>query len=71
MTVIVKPSAAPPKSRHDQETIVQIQPLDPAEFTSVVAVITGGWSRERDRALLSGTTVTEALTSMDSAAQFV
>ncbi|MET7889997.1 D-alanine--D-alanine ligase family protein [Streptomyces mirabilis] len=64
MTVIAKPSAAPPKSQHGQETTVHIQPLDPAEFTSVVAVITGGWSRERDRSLLSGTTVTEALTGM-------
>ncbi|MFC4507012.1 MULTISPECIES: D-alanine--D-alanine ligase family protein [Streptomyces] len=41
-----------------------ITPLDPAELSSPVAVITGGWSRERDRALLSGRTVAEALDEM-------
>jgi D-alanine-D-alanine ligase len=41
-----------------------ITPLDPAEHSSTVVVITGGWSRERDRALLSGRTVAEALDQM-------
>ncbi|MFM9493687.1 hypothetical protein ACKI1Q_08615 [Streptomyces galilaeus] len=34
-------------------------------------MITGGWSRERDRALLSGTTVNDALTSMGVKTRFV
>ncbi|WNZ14956.1 D-alanine--D-alanine ligase [Streptomyces sp. 11x1] len=41
-----------------------IPPLDPTEHRSTVVVITGGWSRERDRALLSGRTVCEALDEM-------
>ncbi|MEE1829703.1 D-alanine--D-alanine ligase family protein [Streptomyces sp. SP17KL33] len=41
-----------------------IPPLAPGEFTSPVTVITGGWSLERDRSLLSGRTVNDALTSM-------
>lgn len=41
-----------------------ITPLDADEIGMPVAVITGGWSRERDRALLSGKTVTAALTDM-------
>ncbi|MFF0714075.1 D-alanine--D-alanine ligase family protein [Streptomyces bauhiniae] len=43
---------------------MRIAPFTPAELASPVAVITGGWSRERDRSLLSGQTVTEALDSM-------
>ncbi|MGV9790969.1 D-alanine--D-alanine ligase family protein [Streptomyces sp. NPDC003435] len=43
---------------------MRIAPFTPAELASLVAVITGGWSRERDRSLLSGQTVTEALDSM-------
>lgn len=41
-----------------------ITPLDPTEHSSTVVVITGGWSRERDRALLSGRTVSGALDEM-------
>ncbi|MEU5281089.1 D-alanine--D-alanine ligase [Streptomyces asoensis] len=41
-----------------------ITPLDPTELSSTVVVITGGWSRERDRALLSGRTVAGALDEM-------
>jgi D-alanine-D-alanine ligase len=36
----------------------------PDEFTHPVTVITGGWSQERDRSLLSGRTVDDALTGM-------
>ncbi|MER7568923.1 D-alanine--D-alanine ligase [Streptomyces sp. NPDC097941] len=43
---------------------MHVDQLDPDEFTGPVAVITGGWSRERDRSLLSGTAVTDALTVM-------
>src|SRR5687767_11705790 len=43
---------------------MRFPPLGPGEFSLPVAVITGGWSQERDRALLSGTTVNDALTSM-------
>ncbi|MCZ4603339.1 D-alanine--D-alanine ligase [Streptomyces sp. Lzd4kr] len=43
---------------------MQIAPLAPQEFTRPVAVITGGWSQERDRSLLSGRTVADALTGM-------
>ncbi|MEU9286450.1 hypothetical protein AB0D57_17440 [Streptomyces sp. NPDC048275] len=43
---------------------MHIPPLDPAEVTDPVAVITGGWSRERDRALLSGSTVVDTLADM-------
>ncbi|MFF3406700.1 D-alanine--D-alanine ligase [Streptomyces sp. NPDC002742] len=43
---------------------MHIPPLDPDEFTDPVAVITGGWSKERDRALLSGSTVADTLTDM-------
>ncbi|MEW2117677.1 D-alanine--D-alanine ligase [Streptomyces sp. NPDC005474] len=41
-----------------------ITPLEADEIGMPVAVITGGWSRERDRALLSGRTVADALTVM-------
>lgn len=43
---------------------MHITPLEPDEIGMPVAVITGGWSRERDRALLSGETVAAALTGM-------
>ncbi|MET8029663.1 D-alanine--D-alanine ligase family protein [Streptomyces avermitilis] len=43
---------------------MHIPPLDPAEVPDPVAVITGGWSRERDRALLSGSTVVDTLADM-------
>ncbi|MEH0415912.1 D-alanine--D-alanine ligase family protein [Streptomyces sp. B21-083] len=43
---------------------MDITPLDADEIGMPVAVITGGWSRERDRALLSGKTVADALTDM-------
>ncbi|MDX3523352.1 D-alanine--D-alanine ligase [Streptomyces scabiei] len=43
---------------------MHIAAFAPGEFTSNVAVITGGWSQERDRALLSGRTVNDALTGM-------
>ncbi|MGW0757148.1 D-alanine--D-alanine ligase family protein [Streptomyces sp. NPDC002814] len=43
---------------------MHIAPLEPAETGSPVAVITGGWSKERDRSLLSGKTVAEALDGM-------
>src|SRR5215204_4666781 len=46
------------------EVTMHVTPLDPAEFIGPVAVISGGWSRERDRSLLSGTTATDALTGM-------
>ncbi|MEV3872245.1 D-alanine--D-alanine ligase [Streptomyces sp. NPDC049906] len=40
---------------------MEIEVLTPGEFAAPVAVITGGWSRERDRALLSGSTAAGAL----------
>ncbi|MFE2559751.1 hypothetical protein ACFXGT_27735 [Streptomyces sp. NPDC059352] len=40
---------------------MRIPPLSPVEFDGPVAVITGGWSGERDRSLLSGHTVMESL----------
>ncbi|MFI1865496.1 D-alanine--D-alanine ligase family protein [Streptomyces jumonjinensis] len=40
---------------------MEIEALVPGEFAAPVAVVTGGWSRERDRSLLSGSTVTGAL----------
>ncbi|MEV3853123.1 D-alanine--D-alanine ligase [Streptomyces sp. NPDC050095] len=43
---------------------MEIEPLRPEDFCGPVAVITGGWSRERDRSLLSGATVTESLADM-------
>ncbi|MEW2134665.1 D-alanine--D-alanine ligase [Streptomyces sp. NPDC005435] len=43
---------------------MRIAPLTLADLASPVAVITGGWSRERDRSLLSGQTVAEALDGM-------
>lgn len=43
---------------------MDIPPLAPDEFTDTIAVITGGWSQERDRALLSGRAVNQALTAM-------
>lgn len=43
---------------------MRIAPLDAVEIGRPVTVITGGWSRERDRALLSGRTVTDALTDI-------
>ncbi|GAB2966718.1 D-alanine--D-alanine ligase [Streptomyces pseudoechinosporeus] len=46
------------------EITMCIAPLRPDEFAQPVAVVTGGWSQERDRSLLSGTTVTDALTDM-------
>ncbi|MFD3945966.1 hypothetical protein [Streptomyces sp. NPDC058579] len=42
---------------------MRIPPLSPVEFDGPVAVITGGWSGERDRSLLSGHTVMETLLS--------
>ncbi|MGW1275522.1 D-alanine--D-alanine ligase family protein [Streptomyces tsukubensis] len=41
---------------------MKIEPLASGEFSAPLAVITGGWSKERDRSLLSGNTVAEALT---------
>ncbi|MEW1551808.1 D-alanine--D-alanine ligase family protein [Streptomyces tsukubensis] len=43
---------------------MKIEPLTRGEFSAPLAVITGGWSTERERALLSGTTVAEALTGI-------
>ncbi|MFJ7905206.1 D-alanine--D-alanine ligase [Streptomyces sp. NPDC096198] len=43
---------------------MQIAPLGSGEFAEPVAVITGGWSQERDRSLLSGRTVQAALTGL-------
>ncbi|MFB7085739.1 D-alanine--D-alanine ligase [Streptomyces sp. NPDC056296] len=43
---------------------MNIPPFTPDEFTGPIAVITGGWSQERDRSLLSGRTVNDALTGM-------
>ncbi|MGW1280192.1 D-alanine--D-alanine ligase family protein [Streptomyces tsukubensis] len=40
---------------------MEIEALAPSEFAAPVAVVTGGWSRERDRSLLSGSTVAGAL----------
>lgn len=44
-----------------KELSMKIETLTPDEFTRPLAVVTGGWSQERDRALLSGKTVAEAL----------
>ncbi|MFF3556245.1 D-alanine--D-alanine ligase [Streptomyces tsukubensis] len=41
---------------------MKIAPLTRGEFSAPLAVITGGWSKERDRSLLSGNTVAETLT---------
>ncbi|MFF3460701.1 D-alanine--D-alanine ligase [Streptomyces sp. NPDC002730] len=43
---------------------MHIEPLSPDEFTAPITVITGGWSHERDRSLLSGHTVVNALTGL-------
>ena len=43
---------------------MHVSRLGPAEFTGPVAVLSGGWSRERDRSLLSGSTVSDALAGM-------
>ncbi|GAA3500987.1 D-alanine--D-alanine ligase [Streptomyces prasinosporus] len=43
---------------------MRIAPLDPADIRDPIAVITGGWSREKDRSWLSGNTVAEALSEM-------
>jgi D-alanine-D-alanine ligase len=43
---------------------MDIPPIGRHEFTEPVAVLTGGWSRERDRSLLSGRAVKKALTNM-------
>ncbi|MQS35925.1 D-alanine--D-alanine ligase family protein [Streptomyces katsurahamanus] len=40
---------------------MKIDVIDPREFAAPVAVVTGGWSLERDRSLLSGSTVAETL----------
>ncbi|MFI1887793.1 D-alanine--D-alanine ligase family protein [Streptomyces jumonjinensis] len=40
---------------------MEIEALVSGEFAAPVAVVTGGWSRERDRSLLSGSTVAGAL----------
>jgi D-alanine-D-alanine ligase len=50
---------------------MRITPLDPCELSSPVAVITGGWSRERDRSCLSGRTVAAALDGMGVKARVV
>ncbi|MEU1628202.1 D-alanine--D-alanine ligase [Streptomyces sp. NPDC020096] len=51
--------------------IVNVELLNPADFGQPIAVITGGWSRERDRSLLSGRTVTGSLTSQGIEARVV
>jgi D-alanine-D-alanine ligase len=43
---------------------MHIERLSPDEFTGPITVITGGWSQERDRSLLSGNTVVNALTEL-------
>ncbi|MGW4757520.1 D-alanine--D-alanine ligase family protein [Streptomyces chartreusis] len=43
---------------------MQIAPWTQQEFTQPIAVITGGWSQERDRSLLSGRSVADALTGL-------
>lgn len=50
---------------------MRIVPLDPAERSAPVAVVTGGWSRERDRSWLSGRTVAKALDDMGVKAHVV
>ncbi|MFE9553105.1 D-alanine--D-alanine ligase [Streptomyces sp. NPDC006703] len=42
---------------------MHIDLLNPADHQLPVAVITGGWSQERDRSLLSGAAVTDELTA--------
>lgn len=42
---------------------MNVELLSPADVGQPIAVITGGWSKERDRSLLSGRTVTDSLTS--------
>ncbi|MEU3602681.1 ATP-grasp domain-containing protein [Streptomyces sp. NPDC006798] len=44
--------------------MLPIEALSPGEFAAPLAVVTGGWSRERERALLSGTTASDALTAL-------
>ncbi|GGZ05805.1 D-alanine--D-alanine ligase family protein [Streptomyces poonensis] len=43
---------------------MSIAPPDPSEFTLPIAIITGGWSKERDRSLLSCADVRDALASL-------
>jgi D-alanine-D-alanine ligase len=47
-----------------KEATLKVPAVSPDEFTGTIAVITGGWSQERDRSFLSGTTVAVALTGM-------
>lgn len=61
----------PDSPRDETETFMRITPLAPSEISSPVAVITGGWSRERDRSCLSGRTVAAALDEMGVKARVI